>query len=307
MTTNFLDTPLDPMVPRGRPTRNHYLESGANPFAEQFAGLDIAGWEDRLAQSIESRFVDGIAFPTFPDDEVQMGMHGTVSRQSVAGAMKFYRFITEHATASGVPIAGSCRLLDFGTGWGRMLRPFMRDLRLENLYGVEPNPWFCMLARGHNPYVSIVKSEYEPPLPFGQGVFNAVTSWSVFSHLGERMARSWLYEFHRVCAPGARLYLTTWGKRFFEVLSDARARRASGQTIHFYHAIVLDALGEDVDSAIRSYDKGEFVFLASQGTQTYGEAWISPACMEGLLPLGMRVVAHDCAALSQDVFVIERI
>lgn len=307
MNKDLTDDPIDPKLPRGRPTRNSYLEAGKNPFAEQFGDLSATDWEARLAASIGQRVVDGVTFPEFPTDDVQMGMHGTVSRQSVTGAMNYYRAIVAHAESGGSPITGNCRLLDFGTGWGRMLRPFMRDLPLENLYGVEPNPWFCMLARGLNPYVNLIKSEYGPPLPIRSGFFNAVTAWSVFSHLGEKMARAWLHEFHRVCAPGARLYLTTWGERFFQLLEDARNRRAAGHSIHFYHGIVLDALGGDTATPLAAYRKGEFVFVPSQGTDTYGETWISPACMEKLIPLGMRLVAHDVTSLSQDMFVIERV
>jgi SAM-dependent methyltransferase len=307
VNTELSKDPIDPLQPRGRPTRNSYLEGGKNPFAEQFGELSAQDWESRLVASVDQRVVDGVTFPGFPSDEIQMGMHGTVSRQSVSSSMNFYRAINAHALAGGVPITGSARLLDFGTGWGRMLRPFMRDLPLENLFGVEPNPWFCMLARGLNPYVNFLKSEYQPPLPLKSGHFNAVIAYSVFSHLGEKMARAWLQEFHRVCAPGARLYLTTWGERFFALLEDARAQRAAGRPVHFYHGIVLDALGGDTATPLAAYRKGEFVFVPSQGTDTYGETWISPACMDKLLPFGMRLVAHDNTSLSQDLFVIERV
>lgn len=297
---------LHPLASLGRPSRNHFFEAHRNPFQEKFSNLTDAEWEGLLARSSEHNEVDGVWFPGFPANEIQMGMHGTTSRQSVEGAMKFYRFIQGHAAAHGGRIGNEHRLLDFGSGWGRMLRPFMRDVSLQNLIGLEPNPWFCMLARGLNPYISFLNSDFLPPAPVRSGHLDAVISWSVFSHLGERLARAWLTEFSRMCRPGAKLYLTTWGARFFDTLDDARLRRERGEDIHFYHGIVLDAMGGELAQHRANYERGDFIFLPSQGTDTYGEAWISPKCMARMIPYDLRVLTHDSTALSQDVFVLER-
>lgn len=300
------DELLHPLVSLGRPSRNNFFEADRNPFSERFGQLSDAEWEAVLKLSAQQNEIESVWFPGFPADEIQVGMHGTTSKQSVEGAMKFYRFIQNHAEAHGGRIGAAHRLVDFGSGWGRMLRPFMRDVALSNLIGLEPNPWFCMLARGLNPYVSFLKSEYLPPAPIRSGSVDAVISWSVFSHLGERLARAWLHEFSRISRPGARLYLTTWGARFFDTLLDAKTRQGRGESIHFYHDIVLKAMGGDPEHHRRQYERGEFVFLASQGTETYGEAWISEKCMARMIPYDMQIISHDTSALSQDVFVLQR-
>src|SRR5690606_24492665 len=106
---------------------------------------------------------------------------------------------------------GDKRLLDFGTGWGRMLRPFMRDLPLDNIYGYESLSWFAQTARSLNPYVATIGGPATPPIPFATASFDLVTSWSVFSHLPEHLLRAWLEEFARILRPGGLVVFTAWG------------------------------------------------------------------------------------------------
>lgn len=298
---------LDPLSASDTPRRNSYFEHGGNPFADKYgnAGLDI--WRDGLHRAVTESIVDGIRFPSMPADEIQMGMHGSTGRLSIDGALSYYTVIQRHAGHLGKPIAGEHRLLDFGTGWGRMLRPFMRDLKLGNMYGFEPNPWFAMLARECNPYCTFVQGEYEPPLPFRTDFFDAFTGYSVFSHLGEGIARRWLEEFSRVARPGALMFLTTWGRRFFDQLDAAKEEKRQGKQIHFYHDRVLQYIGGKTEAARASYEIGEFVFVRSHDNDSYGEAWLSEACVRRMLPSRLELVAFDSTSLAQDMFVLRKV
>ena len=70
----------------------------------------------------------------------------------------------------------------------------------------------------------------DPPLDFPDGHFDFVYAISIWSHFGERSARAWLEEMHRIVAPGGHLVLTVHGAQSIAHASrSARASRRSSR------------------------------------------------------------------------------
>src|SRR5882724_5775755 len=76
----------------------------------------------------------GIQIPDLPPGEVQMRFTGRAGRENLQQAFDFYEFVL--AKVSQDDIVGH-RLLDFGGGWGRILRFFLREFPAERLILVD--------------------------------------------------------------------------------------------------------------------------------------------------------------------------
>jgi hypothetical protein len=276
---------------------NRDLEAGINPFATY-----RNNWREILLRSIEEPIIDDIAFPRFPHPAMQQRIHGSMSdRHSIEEALHFFGVIQSHVGA----FKEDQRLLDFGSGWGRIVRRFMPYFRLNNIVGLEPNPWFCQVARALNPYVCFINSAYSGPSILSANTFDYVTSWSVFSHLSENRAREWIAEFSRVVRKGARIFLTTWGTRFLDGLEEEAASASNGASKNWYRQTVLKRCDGDVPSLRKRYESGEFVWLP--GRNDYGEAFIPETAMQQILPRDLVIDAVDQTSFPQVMFVISKL
>ncbi|MYZ47321.1 class I SAM-dependent methyltransferase [Propylenella binzhouense] len=285
---------------------NPHLEAGRNPFMERFGSVPEPAWEEALLAAISKPVSDGLAFPLMPPAPMQERIHGHSNEHSMREAFAFRHTVMAAAHALGNPVHEDMRLLDFGSGWGRILRPYLRDLKLENIYGFEPNPWFCHIARSLNPYVTFVNGPPSPPSPFRNGFFDLTVSWSVFSHLPRETAAAWLQDFARTTRPGGLIFITTWGARFLELLEGDAARLAEGGDIHWYHRMVIEAIG-DLTAMRARLEAGEFVFVASHpGNPLYGEAFMPEKAARALCTDDLELVLVNQRTLPQDLFVYRR-
>lgn len=99
-------------------------------------------------------------------------------------------------------------LLDFGCGWGRLLRFFAKDLAAERLFGCDSDPYLVGLCEGLGVRAAVTTSDPVPDsLPFS-GPFDLVYSYSVFTHLSERAHLACIETIASSMAPGGILVVT---------------------------------------------------------------------------------------------------
>ena len=176
----------------------------------------------------------------------------------------------------GSPLLEHHRLLDFGVGWGRICRFFLRELPLANIYGADVNSELVEICSKTFKSSNFFTSPVYPPTDLPDGEFNLIVGYSVFSHLSENACRSWMYEFHRLLAPGGIVAITTRGRDFFDFCESMKYRQATG------YLKALSEMFEDFDEARRRYDSGEFVHCNHHGVSGggvlnagfYGESFI---------------------------------
>src|SRR4051812_151517 len=129
--------------------------------------------------------VDGKELPAFPSDEIQTNTTGRSGVQTLEEAFFFYRECIETFSDLGSPMDSQHCLLDFGVGWGRIARFFLRELPSENIYGIDVMEEFVRICtrtfRNNNFYVTTPF----PPTTIASEKFNFIVGYSVFSHLSE--------------------------------------------------------------------------------------------------------------------------
>ncbi len=262
---------------------DYRLTHSENVFFDLFGHLSGDAWTETLVASIDNKNIDGLEFPSFPPNELQSQIHGHAGAHSIREASAFYALACDWGVAG--PEASAYRkgkMLDFGSGWGRIVRPFMRDFPLKNIIGFEPDNRHCAIARANNPFVSFVSGSHEPPTVFNSATFDLIEGWSVFSHLSETSMCNWLGEFGRITKIGGYILMTTWGMRFLTRLLEEQKNLENGQDIHWYSKLCLQGAG-DLHHRIERFTAGDFVWFDTGGSNSYGETFLSQTALERML------------------------
>jgi hypothetical protein len=233
-------------------------------------------WFDLQFNPEEALRKYGIVLPTMPNDDIQIGFTGMSGRANLQQAFDFYRYVISvcHLNKISQP-----RILDFGGGWGRIARFFLRDTNPENIYIAETREYAieCLLATG-NP-CRVIHNQPQPPILGLTEQFDLVFAYSVFSHLSEQYFRSWIDYLLGVLRPRGYLVFTSRGELFIRVLESLH------KTTEEFHPNIKEhirRLREELplpQEIRRHYLNGEFQFYPIGGsgeltTDFWGETFI---------------------------------
>ena len=233
-------------------------------------------WFEVIVKSVDNPFVDDIELPGFPPDEFQRNSIGSSGKHALSEGFNFYSEIKQYAANLGRPLSRDSHILDFGCGWARMMRFFLKDVVADNLYGIDVDPAMidiCVNTVRQGNY-SVVKPE--PPTQFSNNSFDVVYAYSVFSHLSEPVHIKWVEEFSRILKPGGIMIVTTQARRFIDF---CRSFRDQNHESGWHNGLANSFL--DTEAAFADYDNGKFLYSATGGgaarpASFYGEAIISP-------------------------------
>jgi SAM-dependent methyltransferase len=284
------------------------LDVSTNVFRDKFGQLDTDGWRDLLIASVTSPIINEVEFPHFPPPELQEQIHGSSGESALWDAAEIYRFVSSKPLfrQTAVPNAN---FLDFGAGWGRISRLFLRDFDLSRQFAFEPQRTTCFLARSLNPYACFMTGGEIPDQTLPPNHFELVVGWSVFSHLSEYSTIVWLEEMGRIMRRDGYCVFSTYGERFLDLLLKEEAEQQRGKQIHWYHRQCLEAAG-DINEPRRRYLNGEFVWFGDGPTDHYGyAAFLHQNLLEHILRqhgFPLELVEFDCESLGQDVFILRR-
>ncbi len=235
-------------------------------------------WFDMVCESYINPPVlfRGEILPGFPPDQVQKNTTGQVGINTLREAHIFFQDCVEVFSGLGAPINEDKKLLDFGVGWGRIARFFMREIPLSNIYGLDVMDSFIEICKETFKSNNFYVTDPFPPSIFDNQSFDFIVGYSVFSHLSEKACMEWMMEFYRITTPGAIIALTTRGRPFFDYCESRKNKGLEG------YANALGGIFTNFDEARARYDKGEFVHsntdgVAGGGAMTadyYGETFI---------------------------------
>jgi SAM-dependent methyltransferase len=291
-----------------RPTIDWAVAGRPNAFRDRYGSLSDEEWLDVLARSVSEPQQDGIAFPTFPSPELQQQIHGSADEAALREGIEFYSFVKQRSYLAA-KMAPECGFLDFGSGWGRISRLFLRDFDLSQIYGFEPHLGLCFVARSLNPYICFLTGGFLPDNTLPPDRFDLIVGWSVFSHLSEFSAAAWLGEMARILRPTGYGVFSTWGARFLDRLADEQAQLAAGKEIHWYSKACIEQAG-DIAAQQRKYANGDFVWFGEGPIEHYGNVCaMHPNALFRLITkhdLPLQIVEFDRKTLPQDVFILQR-
>ena len=156
--------------------------------------------------------------PSMPPEAIQTSWTGGSGEVVMRPAVGFLQVVDSAAARlTGHGLAGKS-VLDFGCGYGRMLRllPWFTD----RLYGCDPWEVSLQLCEEHRVWGQLARSEYLPEdLPFGEEKFDVVLAFSVFTHTSARALRTALAAIRRRIAPGGLLVATIRPPAYWEYIS----------------------------------------------------------------------------------------
>jgi SAM-dependent methyltransferase len=215
--------------------------------------------------------------PTLPPDELQVRFTGSHGEETLRQAFAFYRTVTEAASSARPKVA-----LDFGCGWGRMTRFFIKDFSKENLFGVDPLREVIDVCRTTNQWATFEQINLHPPISLPDSSVDLIFAYSVFSHLTEPVHLEWIDEFARLLTPGGTLVVTTRERDF--ILECARIRAAEPDPAKVSSLVNFATIGAraafvETERYLQIYDAGEYCCDAtgagdSLPPDAYGETCI---------------------------------
>ena len=213
--------------------------------------------------------------PGLPDEDVQLGFTGSKGDAVLHEGFCAYKLFKELYETHLGPIGSCIKILDFGCGWGRIIRFFLKDVEPSTLWGVDPVEEMIRLCKQANQWCNFERIGTKPPSPFKDNSFDLIYGFSVFSHLSEQMHTDWVVELTRVLKSGGLLVATTRGRDFIEQCAEMR-KQADLDSMHSGPRSSASAF-LDTHESLSVYDSGKYCFsqLVHQGEWDYwGEAAI---------------------------------
>ena len=198
--------------------------AGPAPAHQLFAGLDDDLWLTLLLRSQEGRPDLSGVLPGFPEEALQIESTGAAGPLALRQAFPIYRLFRSLFEQHGGRLSACERVLDFGCGWGRILRFFLKDVEAGRLWGIDARDRMIDVCRRTFPGSHFERAGPWPPTSLEDSSVDFVYAFSVFSHLSEEMHARWLEEFHRILKPGGLLVVSTRNRQFIEVCEAFRAQ-----------------------------------------------------------------------------------
>ena len=233
---------------------------GVPPF-ELFGGATDEAWRSLHLEGREACPFLGRYLPSLTGDpefeESMVGVSGTAALHQGFQIYEVFKGLYEKYAG---PLFPENRVLDFGCGWGRVIRFFLREVAPDNLIGLDTYEPALAACRKTNRWSNFLQCEVLPPTELKSASFDLIYAFSVFSHLSEEAHWRWLEEFKRILRPTGVLVLTTFQRDFL-----ATGRPSAGE-----------AIGPSLEESLAAYDRGDFSYRSLQEVKNphFGDAYI---------------------------------
>jgi SAM-dependent methyltransferase len=255
-------------------------KSGTSP-KDWFSGISDETWIWMNTTGCRRRKAIANLVPQMPEVSMQENFTGHSGDSTLREGFDAYKIFKKCYETHVGPI-GSCRaVLDFGCGWGRIIRFFLKDIEPEKLLGIDHSEEVIRASRDTNKWCKFTLIEPYAPTSLSKETFDLIYLYSVFSHLPEEMHWAWLKEFHRLLRPGGMLIATTRARDYIQFCESLRDDPQLNTKPDWLKRSAKTFV--DVGATMSAYDDGQFCYesLGGEGRWSYwGEACIPRAYVE---------------------------
>jgi SAM-dependent methyltransferase len=190
-----------------------------------FYGISDGFWYWLNTEGVRKNSMLQKILPATPANYIQEFFTGTHGDKSLREGFGYYKIVKEQYEKYKGDISSANNILDFGCGWGRIIRFFIKDIPSAKIWGCDPEEEMIKICKEQNVYCNFECINPYPPTSFQDSSFDLIYSYSVFSHLSEDLHFRILQEITRILRPGG-IYITTTRKRdFIEECASMRERK----------------------------------------------------------------------------------
>jgi SAM-dependent methyltransferase len=171
--------------------------------------------------------------PPNPPEQIQLQFVGSSFATAYAEAEVFVSAVADALRACGHPGLAASRVLDLGSGWGRITRVLLTQVAPDRLFAADVDPEMTALVNVSLPGVNALTVSPAPPTVLAAGSMDVVVAFSVFSHLSADAHEAWAREIARLLRPGGLAAVTVLGEDFIDLVEASAAAVARGETDGF--------------------------------------------------------------------------
>lgn len=147
--------------------------------------------------------------PSMPAEETQVAWTGTSGRALLDQSLSFVRELARFYEQQTGKSLQQSTILDYGCGWGRLIRLLYKFTPPKNIYGCdawEHSLQLCLDARVRANLK--LCAEVPTSLPFEGVQFDLIYAFSVFTHLSEKTSQAVMRALRQHIAPQGLLAIT---------------------------------------------------------------------------------------------------
>jgi hypothetical protein len=268
--------------------------------------LNDEDWFEAQFDWIGTRERTGIPMPSLPSDEVQTGFTALSGRQNLLQAFGFYQSALKYIEGIEQP-----KILDFGCGWGRISRLFLRETDPGNMYLADAMDNAIKALKATENPCNIIYNKKLPPIEGLPGDLDLIYAYSVFSHISEDYFLVWMDYFMNKLKPGGHIVFTTRGWLFIEHLQTLRdGIDGLPENLLGY----VKRLCEDMPTPVRiarQYGEGKFQWYPVAGSDEltddfWGEAFIPREYLERKFGDMLVEFTEDVVHVDQTIVVLRK-
>jgi 2-polyprenyl-3-methyl-5-hydroxy-6-metoxy-1,4-benzoquinol methylase len=244
------------------------------PLTELFHGASDEFWFWLFTDGYDQHAAVRELLPGMPDTQTQLNFTGRSGHAALSDAFSIYQLIKNISHQYARDVSDAQAILDFGCGWGRIIRFFSKDLDESKIYGVDCYDEMIELCRSQNLRANFQVISPMPPMNFPEHMFDLIYLYSVFSHLSEETHLSWIREFDRILNPGGIVIASTRPRSFIEHCAKTAKKKnvavwELGPSLSF----------ANYQDALRDYDAGKFIHCPTGGPGVLDKSFFGETCI----------------------------